>query len=44
MDSESLHILLVVMAAIGVHLGVRWYIIRALAPEEEPGSEDDWLA
>lgn len=44
MDNESLHILLVVTATAGVYLGVRWYLIHGLAPEEEPGSKDDWLA
>ncbi|EQM70704.1 hypothetical protein ABS648_07490 [Pseudomonas solani] len=44
MDSESLHILLVVTAAVGAHLAVRWYLIHGLAPDEEPDDKDDWLA
>lgn len=40
MDPETLKILLTVGAALGLHLGVRWYIRRGL-PRRGP---DDWLA
>ena len=40
MEAESLHILLTVLAALGVHLGVRWYIRHGLAER----NSDDWEA
>lgn len=39
MDLESLTILLTVGAALGVHLWVRWYLRRGMAPRAE-----QWLA
>ncbi|SDO88567.1 hypothetical protein [Pseudomonas jinjuensis] len=42
MEPEYLEILLSVAAALGLHLGVRWYIRHGLATPERKG--DDWLA
>ncbi|WP_268968845.1 hypothetical protein [Pseudomonas schmalbachii] len=42
MDTESLQIILTVLAALGVHVGVRWYIRHGAAAPEKRG--DDWLA
>jgi len=39
MDTENLMILLTVCAALGVHLWVRWYLRRGMAPRG-----DAWLA
>lgn len=39
MDAELLKILLTVGAALGVHLGVRWYLRSELEPKR-----DDWRA
>ncbi|CDF82039.1 hypothetical membrane protein [Pseudomonas knackmussii B13] len=39
MEAEPLHIFLTVLAALGVHLGVRWYIRHGLAERR-----DDWEA
>lgn len=39
MDAETLTIVLTVCAALGVHLGVRWYLRRGLQRRT-----DDWLA
>ncbi|WP_375739909.1 hypothetical protein [Pseudomonas boanensis] len=44
MDAETLRIALTFMAAIGVSLGVRWYLIHGLAGEDRPANGDDWMA
>ncbi|SDH70498.1 hypothetical protein [Pseudomonas panipatensis] len=40
MDAEHLRIFLTVLAAVGVHLGVRWYIRHGLARRKP----NDWEA
>ncbi|MCY1430866.1 hypothetical protein D9M71_468230 [compost metagenome] len=42
METEYLEILLTVAAALGLHLGVRWYIRYGTAAPDKRG--DDWLA
>ncbi len=39
MDAEGLKILLTVIAALGVHWGVRWYLRRGTLPRS-----DEWRA